>query len=280
MGRWRRRRRRGHGGSRRRSRECGGCPNPCAGGVTRGGRDARRGKEGCRASLLAGQGGCGNRAVPGVSVPCREGHSSFQCPSSPRSLVLAAAVAPEWWVRVSSSVTGVPCEGGGSLTSGGWCGQGRVFLFGTLQGAVPLQVALPTNCLVCWAQELLLSSFTKELLFTPCAPRLGEDQSCCSRDVGGHTGTTSHITFSSPALPEDATILACHHQHPGAPLGPEHLSGPGQALLHGDRPPKPAALRGYTGGSPTGGGGLQVPTGRVDVPSALLPGRSHSQEWG
>lgn len=160
-------------------------------------------------------------------------------PSSalPRSAlpVLAAGVAPKWWVPVPSSVTRVLCWAGGSLTSRGWCKRGRGVLAGTLQGAMVGSHHPRTAPCAGWAQESPLSSFTKGLPVHPLSLQAGGARELLQQGCGGgHTGTTSHITLSPPDLPENATVLACHYQHPGAPLGPEHLSGPGQALLHGD----------------------------------------------
>lgn len=222
-----------------------------------------------------------------MSVPCREERSSFQCPSSLRSPGAGGSCGPY--------VVGpcpLLCDRGALL---GWgvpdfwrlvWARPAVSLWHIARCSPIYRSHHPQNASRAGrAQESLLSSFTKGLPVHPLSPQAGGAQSCCSRDGGGHTGTTSHITLSSLALPEDATVLACHHQHPGAPLGPEHLSGPGQALLHGDRPPKPAALRGYTGGSPTGGGGLQVPTGRVMYPqhcsqAGAIPRNGNKSEAG
>lgn len=165
----------------------GGAPGPYAGGVTRGGRDARRRKDGSGAPLLAGKGGCGNRAVLGVSVPCRERHSSFQCPSSLCSPGAGSRCGPEVVGPCPLSVTRVLCWAGGSLTSRGWCKRGRGVLAGTLQGAVVGSHHPRTAPCAGWAQESLLSSFTKGLPVHPLSLQAGGARELLQQGCRGDT---------------------------------------------------------------------------------------------
>lgn len=173
-----------------------GCSGSLCRGVTRDGRDARRRRKGAEPRFSPG--GAGVEIEPCRACRCCAGRDLPPSRALPHSALplLTANVAPKWWVPVPSSVTRVHCWGGGFLTSGGWCKRARGFLFVTLQGAVPLQVAPPTNCFMCWVG----SGVATELLYkgASCPPRLGERQSCCSRDVAGHTGTTSHY---NPFIP-------------------------------------------------------------------------------